>query len=277
ESEAQTDPFTPEHLIRPGSAIPELLALATLTYGAGLPAGVAELEMIERARAKRAWEASLPQVVDEASFALRLKMMEDMELKEWQEREEEIRRLQEARLQVLAKVIEKRELENEAINNERVARIWQRKLQERDAMMEKIEKRRQKALRKLAEMRGKVEPTFARRDVIAEYADYGSSVYAPRARDGLTRDRSGNTLRIEIEDLETYQGMTALVVSASTKCRMLQKEHYIQEQLRLMDAKIKERRQATELSDLAEEPPLRFAKKIEKAVQRPPTPRIRAP
>ena len=53
-------------------------------------------------------------------------------------------RLQEARLQILTKVISKREVENEAINNERIERIWQRKLQEREAMMDKIERRRQK-------------------------------------------------------------------------------------------------------------------------------------
>lgn len=69
-----------------------MLALATLTYGAGLPAGVAELEMIERARVKRAWEATLPKSVDQESFEIRLKMMEDMEIKEWQEREIEIKK-----------------------------------------------------------------------------------------------------------------------------------------------------------------------------------------
>jgi hypothetical protein len=54
------------------------------------------------------------------------------------------KRLQEARLQILTKVISKREVENEAVNNERIERIWKRKLQEREAMMEKIERRRQK-------------------------------------------------------------------------------------------------------------------------------------
>lgn len=33
DSEAQTDPYTPEYVIRPGSA-PELLTLATLSHGA---------------------------------------------------------------------------------------------------------------------------------------------------------------------------------------------------------------------------------------------------
>ena len=32
DSEAQTDPYTPEYVVRPGSA-PELLTLATLSYG----------------------------------------------------------------------------------------------------------------------------------------------------------------------------------------------------------------------------------------------------
>lgn len=33
ESETQTDPFTPDYVVRPGTAPPELLTLATLTWG----------------------------------------------------------------------------------------------------------------------------------------------------------------------------------------------------------------------------------------------------
>ena len=76
-------------MVRPGSA-PEILTLATLAHGHGLPAGLAEVEMIERARAKRAWEATLPEVVDEESFQRRVKMTEAMELDEWRERERKI-------------------------------------------------------------------------------------------------------------------------------------------------------------------------------------------
>lgn len=92
ESEAQTDPYSPEYVLAPNAEPPELIALSTLKFGAGLPAGMAELEMIERARTKRAWEAALPRVVDKESFNIRLKMMEEMELREWKEREEEINR-----------------------------------------------------------------------------------------------------------------------------------------------------------------------------------------
>ena len=44
----------------------------------------------------------------------------------------------------MSQVISKREEENEAVNNEKVERIWQKKLQEREAMLEKIEKKRVK-------------------------------------------------------------------------------------------------------------------------------------
>lgn len=58
--------------------------------GRGLPAGEAEVEMIERAREKRAWEATLPSLSDISQFEKRRKMMDEMERKEWAFREQEI-------------------------------------------------------------------------------------------------------------------------------------------------------------------------------------------
>lgn len=48
------------------------------------------MEVIERAREKRAWEATLPPLNDAAHVAKRRRMMEEMERKEWAFREEEI-------------------------------------------------------------------------------------------------------------------------------------------------------------------------------------------
>ena len=58
--------------------------------GHGLPAGLAEVEMIERARAKREWEATLPPLNDMSQLEKRKKMMDEMERKEWALREQEI-------------------------------------------------------------------------------------------------------------------------------------------------------------------------------------------
>ena len=46
--------------------------------------------MIERARAKRAWEATLPPLNDVSQLEKRKRMMDEMERKEWALRESEI-------------------------------------------------------------------------------------------------------------------------------------------------------------------------------------------
>lgn len=61
--------------------------------GHGLPAGLAEVEMIERARSKRAWEATLPPLSDVDQLDKRRRMMDEMETKEWALREQEIEKL----------------------------------------------------------------------------------------------------------------------------------------------------------------------------------------
>ena len=48
--------------------------------------------MIERARAKRAWEASLPPLSDSSQLEERRRMMEEQERKEWAFREGEIKK-----------------------------------------------------------------------------------------------------------------------------------------------------------------------------------------
>jgi len=61
-----------------------------MLLGKGLPAGLAEVEMIERAREKRKWEATLPPIQDLEKTELRRKMMAEQETKEWAFRESEI-------------------------------------------------------------------------------------------------------------------------------------------------------------------------------------------
>ncbi|KAJ3128473.1 Cilia- and flagella-associated protein 91 [Nowakowskiella sp. JEL0407] len=289
ESDAQTDPYSPEYILPNNSAPPELLALATLKFGAGLPVGVAELEMIERARAKRAWEASLPKVVDQESFEKRLKMMEEMELLEWQEREEEIAWMHEARLQILSKVIRQREDETELQNNERIEHMWQKKLQERDTLVEKIQSKRVKALRKINEKRAELT-NFApkKRDIIADYSNYSSSVYAPKIRDGMFVDKPSTMMKLNLDEINSYEGLMQLEQTFSNsvlkadlsipqkynlRSLSARREMHVQEQLKQMDLKLKERK----LMQQSEEKPLKYSQKIEKPPQRPPTPKIEPP
>ena len=46
ESEAQTNPYTPEYIIDKDN-VPEVLSIANLQFNKGLPASMAEMELIE--------------------------------------------------------------------------------------------------------------------------------------------------------------------------------------------------------------------------------------
>ena len=100
ESEAQTNPYTPDYIIDKEN-VPEVLSIANLRFNKELPASMAEMELIEQMREKRAFENALPPTSDEACFSLRRKLMEEQEVREWNKREDDIKRLQNERLNLL--------------------------------------------------------------------------------------------------------------------------------------------------------------------------------
>ena len=68
--------------------------------------GGRDATLVQRMRAKRAFEASLPPLSDVARLPLRQRLMEEWEEAEWAEREREIARVQEERLDVLKRAID---------------------------------------------------------------------------------------------------------------------------------------------------------------------------
>jgi len=222
DSEAQTDPYTPDYTVRPGEE-PEILTLASLSYGKGLPAGLAEVEMIERARQKRDFEAALPPITDEASFELRKKMMEEQELKEWAHREAEIDKLQEERLSLLHAAIHERDQENEFLSEQRIEALRQRKLEEKDQAIAAIQQRRIKVLRKLSKARKQATPSLdpPKRDIIGEYANYSSKVYAPITRSGQHPDKAADRFEVKKTEIQTtLGGLTFLESTLPAKLTM---------------------------------------------------------
>merc|ERR1719486_1701374 len=210
ESETQTNPYSPDYYIVPNQ-VPEVLTLTRLTYGAGLPATEAELAIIERTRQKRLFEAMLPPPTDEFNLNLRCQLMEYQEFRNWADREKTIRELQEKRLELLKVALGERTLKREANQDDKVERMRQRKEEERDRTLAACQRRRIKVLRKMQKERQNKEickPT--KRDVIAEYADFTSQVYAPLARHGHVPD--SNTARIEVQPaaLTTFPGLVQL-------------------------------------------------------------------
>ncbi|XP_052061447.1 cilia- and flagella-associated protein 91-like [Mytilus californianus] len=288
DSEAQTDPYTPEYVVRPGSA-PELLTLATLSYGRGLPAGLAEVEMIERARAKRAWESTLPPLSDVSQLDKRRKMMDEMERKEWTLREQEIEKLQEARLEVLKQLLKKREENHAELNIKRLDKLWSKKQKEKEAKIKKIRNEHIKTIRKLTGKRAKVEGKLERRDVIQDFSNYGSQTYAPLTRIGMFLDRGSEQFVVKSKHLSTYQGLLELEASLpdfvtnprikAPKPRTGVKAGFIKRKDR-QENELKDMYQTIKFEQTKgeEQPkPLRFLQKIEKPIPRPPTPSVDVP
>ena len=202
ESEAQTTPYEPDtvlpaeisekqrHLNEKHNlgAEPEVLLLKDLRYdgpvGARLPAGLAEVEKIEKMREKRAFEASLPPLSDLSQMGLRKKMLEEWERREWEDREQEIVKLQEEQLRTLAVEREQREARIDATSNQRLEALQSRLLHDKQQALTQLQKQRVKVLRTLCTARQWAEWKVEKKSVIAEYASYSSNVYAPSTKLG---------------------------------------------------------------------------------------------
>lgn len=213
ESGTQTDPFTPDYVIERGQT-PEVLTIAHLNYGRGLPASMAEMELIEQMREKRAFENALPPTSDEACFTLRRKLMEEQEFREWGKREDDIKRLQNERLNLLQSALVEREKESEDNHSRRIEDIRLKKTEDKEKSIAKIQRKRIKILRKMFKARKNVEK---KRDIIAEYSNFGSIVYAPITRDGLSLDKLASKYEVQPDALSTYQGVSELSETLPTR------------------------------------------------------------
>ena len=187
DSEAQTMPYTPAHVVPEGTT-PEVLLLKNLKYeNGGLSVGKNELEMIEYARLKRDVEANLPPFTDEASMLLRKRLMEAQELREFKLRESEIDARREARMFVLEQALREKTESADFLASQRVESIRQARMEERETNLQKIRNKRIKVLRKLAYRRNQQEPQLSStepKDIIDSYFDKASEVYAPIRRKG---------------------------------------------------------------------------------------------
>ncbi|XP_029967098.1 cilia- and flagella-associated protein 91 [Salarias fasciatus] len=213
ESETQTDPYSPEYVVPAGTSPSELLQLATLTWGHGLPAGLAEVELIERARAKRVWEASLPPLDDLSQTDKRRRMMEEMEAREWAFRDGEIQKLQDARLEVLKELLRERDEAQNDFTESRLIQMFLKLQKDKEARQQKVQNDHMRALRKLDARRKNAERRLGLHGLIRD-----SPAYVPKIRTDVPS--SQNTSKFESLYLDTYEGLQA--VEAGLKASVLQ-------------------------------------------------------
>ena len=136
--------------------------------------------------------------------------MEEQEHREWDSRENEIKRNQNERLNLLQSALVERERDLEEKHAERTEEIRLKKTEDKERALAKIQRKRIKVLRKMYKARKGVEINVSRRDIIEEYANFGSTVYAPITRDGLSLDKKANKYEVQPEALSSYQGLKEL-------------------------------------------------------------------
>lgn len=223
DSETQTHAYAPDYTLRVGEAKPEILSLADLRLNLPSQAphilGIAEVETIERTRAKKAFESTLPPMTDEASFDLRKKMMEQQELREMAHREREIDRTQAARLALIQQALVERDQETEFLSEQRVEAIRDLRERAKDQSLAQIQYQRVKSVRKMSKQRLALRLQAKPPSVIEHYTDFGSKVYAPQTRDGTcSKNKSPSLLSHSgnINNVPSYAALNAIESSLKT-------------------------------------------------------------
>lgn len=191
ENECQTDPYTPDYYVEGGSN-PEVLAIMTLQHNEGLPAGLAEVEMIDRIRRRKNVEMNLPQGSDDASMQTRLEQLEALEQVEWNEREQHIKELQEERLKQTAAALYQREAEREGQSADRLGLTRTQKMEATLAQKDKIRAKRQKATRMLEQTHSNPTQAIHKRDIINDYARHGPRGKAVETRSLVEKMQATN-------------------------------------------------------------------------------------
>ncbi|KAM9347151.1 LOW QUALITY PROTEIN: cilia- and flagella-associated protein 91 [Symphorus nematophorus] len=285
ESETQTDPYSPEYVVQRGMSPSELMQLATLTWGRGLPAGLAEVEMIERARAKRAWEATLPPLNDLSQLDKRRRMMEQMEAKEWAFREGEIQKLQEARLVVLRDLLRQRDEAQKEVTNKRLNHVYSKLQKDKETKLHKIHNDYTRSLRKLEAKWKNVAGKLERRGIVRHYTD--SQTYASGTHTNTNRNIHDKELKNHY--LDTYEGLLELEAGLSAsvckphvkrpkpKVSIFKDQDVIKPPVTRAEKLMKKYKDLREKEEQEKERTLRFLLKKEKPVPRPVTPTVEEP
>jgi hypothetical protein len=225
DGDVQTDPFTPQAIVAAGEE-PEIVRLAFLRSGgetgASLPVGKADIEAVEEARRRFAIESAMPPMTDEASFAVRKRLMEQLEMDSFIAKEGGVDLANSQRMSLVEQALAARSAERGFIAEQRVEELRRKLGAETEQALAAIQAKRMKTLRKLGASRKQEErhvdmltgtgsflgvgPVHASatgkgrkptRDIIADYADYGSKVYAPLRREGAQSDKLRTAAKFE--------------------------------------------------------------------------------
>ena len=106
--------------------------------------------------------------------------MEEQEFRHWAKIEEDIKRLQNERLNLLQSALVEREKEIEEKHSQRIEEIRLRKTETKERSIAKIQRKRIKVLRKMFKARKNVDTKGKRRDIIEDYSNFAVTINLSR-------------------------------------------------------------------------------------------------
>lgn len=191
ENETQTEPWNPSYYVYPGINDPEVLNIKNLKYGNGLPAGALEIDMIDRIYKRKFQEQQLL-ILEKQNRKLalekRFKLINEQEREDWTIREKEIELLQQNHIEKFEKALNDEYRNIQEKKHHRLINMWIEKEKTKNEIILKLQRNTCRDIRKL-EYRQKFHKNSLKkknRDIIAEYSDYSSPMYAPFAHMGCT-------------------------------------------------------------------------------------------
>ncbi|XP_069677545.1 cilia- and flagella-associated protein 91-like isoform X2 [Periplaneta americana] len=209
ESESQTSPWAPPMFTHCAST-PEVLTLANLSWGHGLPAGMHEVEIIERARMKRAWEEVMPTAADRKSIEKMRRIIDAMEREEWLFREKEIQMIQDIRLKLARQFLQTTQNEQSQKLTNHLQRYWISKQEEKNKKIEKIRFERDRELRKLALRHKGISKKYREVNIVDQSIDHKSELFGPQIRFGEHPKRRHEVINVRSRFLTHIKGLEIL-------------------------------------------------------------------
>ncbi|XP_049832187.1 cilia- and flagella-associated protein 91-like isoform X1 [Schistocerca gregaria] len=210
DTAAQTNPWAPPYFTSGEGSTPEILTLAMLSWEHGLPAGMHEVEIIERLRIKRAWEKVLPPMDNPENIKKRKDILEAIERDEWSFREKEIETIHQMRLDLAKHHLDEVQKILSTKMADRLERLRRLKEKEKEIKTTKINIETNRALRKLTNKHKGVSMRYRKQNVIDEYTDKTSEFYGPLMRHGENPKRRHEVITIQSNFLSQMKGLEIL-------------------------------------------------------------------
>ncbi|CEP00433.1 Cilia- and flagella-associated protein 91 [Plasmodiophora brassicae] len=215
DESSQTMPYSSDYVIADGNNPPDILLLKEWVPEHPTKISLREIEQIERQQARRAFEDSLPPMTTDEDFQRRTKLLQEREMKECLYRESQIIAVEKLKHAALVQAIQDREAQRDAIARKRLEAIAAKNAAARATVLDKIQKKRYNAMRKINRERVNLPLEMLNkgaRDIVNDYSDFGSPVYAPLERNGkIARPNTDAVVRKQVAAMtRTYEAIVAL-------------------------------------------------------------------